>query len=76
MASTKMDRQIWIRLAEYSSAKVTDPSEVPRINGKLIFLVDEGNQADLRALGNIVLARTSNSLVHKTSFFSYFFKNS
>ena len=32
----KRTRQIWIRLIEYSSAEVSGPSEVPRIDGKLI----------------------------------------
>ena len=33
----KQTRQIWIRLVEYSSAEVSDPSEVPRFVGKLFF---------------------------------------
>ena len=35
----KYTRKIWIRLVEYSSSKVSDPSGVPRIVGKLIFLL-------------------------------------
>ena len=49
MPKQKQTRQIWIRLVEYSSSKVSDPSEaevcvcvtglqrLPRIVGKLIF---------------------------------------
>ena len=37
MLKQKWTHQIWIRLVEYNSSKVSDPSEVPRINGKLIF---------------------------------------
>ena len=44
---TKQNR---IGVVEYSSFEVSDPSEVPRIVGKLIFLVFSGSQADLRAL--------------------------
>ena len=33
----KLTRQIWIRLVEYSSAEVSDLSEGPRIDVKLIF---------------------------------------
>ena len=32
-----MTAQIQIRLVEYPSSKVSDPSEVPQIAGKLIF---------------------------------------
>ena len=35
----KWTRQIWIRLVEYSSAKFSDPSEVPRFVRELIFSV-------------------------------------
>ena len=37
MPKQKYTRQNWIRLVEYSSAEVSDPSEGPRIDGKLIF---------------------------------------
>ena len=53
-----------ICLAEYLSAKVSDPSEVPRFAGKLI--------SDLRALDNIVLVRTSDGLVQKKVFLIFF----
>ena len=33
----KYTQKIWIRLAEYSSAEVSDPSEMPRMVGRLIF---------------------------------------
>ena len=42
MLKQKWTRQIWIRLVEYLSAEVSDPSEGPRIHGKLIcYLVKE-----------------------------------
>ena len=37
MPKQKGTRQIWIRLVQNSSAKVSDPSEGPRIDGKLVF---------------------------------------
>ena len=37
MPKQKYTRQNWINLIEYSSAEVSDPSEGPRIDGKLIF---------------------------------------
>ena len=37
MSKQKWTDQIQIRLVEYPSTKVSDPSEVPRINDKLIF---------------------------------------
>ena len=37
IAQTKKPRQIWIRLVKYSSSKVSDPSEVPRILAKWFF---------------------------------------
>ena len=37
MPKQKCTRQIWIRLVEYSSAVVSDPSEGPRFVGKLSF---------------------------------------
>ena len=39
MPKQKQSGQDQIRLVEYSSSKVSDPSEVPRINDKLFFLV-------------------------------------
>ena len=74
MTSTKKTRKIWSRLIEYLSAEVSDPSEVPQINGKLILLVSQGSQADLCALDNIVLARTSDSLVPNIVFSIFFRK--
>ena len=38
MAPAKWTRQIWIRFVEYSSAKASDPSDVPRINGVCVSL--------------------------------------
>ena len=37
MTPTKYSRKIWIRLVEYSSSEVSDPSEVPRFVGKSFF---------------------------------------
>ena len=37
MPKQKKTAQIQIRLVEYSSSEVSDPSEVPRIVAKLIF---------------------------------------
>ena len=37
MPKLKKAQQIQICLVEYSSSEVSDPFEVPRINGKLIF---------------------------------------
>ena len=37
MSEQNYTRQIWIRLVEYSCAKVSDPSEVPRFVGELFF---------------------------------------
>ena len=37
MSKQKYTRQIWVRLVEYSSFKVSDPSQVPLIDGKLYF---------------------------------------
>ena len=37
MPKQKWTGQNWIRLVEYSSSEVSDPSEVPRIVGKLFF---------------------------------------
>ena len=37
MPKQKYTWQIWIRVVKYSSAEASDPSEVPRINGELIF---------------------------------------
>ena len=37
MRPQKHTRQIWIRLVEYSSSEVSDPSEMPRIDDKLVF---------------------------------------
>ena len=37
MSEQNYTRQIWIRLVEYSCAEVSDPSEVPWFDGKLIF---------------------------------------
>ena len=42
MVPTKGTRQIWIRLVEYCSSEVSDPSEVPWIVGKLIFWLVKG----------------------------------
>ena len=68
MTPLNIDRQIWIRLAKYSSAEVSDPFEVPRI------LTGQGSQAGLCALHNIVLERTSNSLL-RSIVFLILFKN-
>ena len=62
MPKQKWPGQIQIRLDEYPSSEVSDPSEVPRILAKLIFLVISGSQVvklNLRELDNIVLACTS-----------------
>ena len=48
---------------------------MPRFVGKSIFEVSQGSLADLRALDNIVLARTSDSLLQNLVFFN-FSKNS
>ena len=37
MPKQKYTRQIQIFLVDYSSSEISDPSEVPRINDKLIF---------------------------------------
>ena len=37
MLQQKCTRKIWICLVEYLSTEVSDPSEGPRIDGKLIF---------------------------------------
>ena len=37
----KYIRKIWIRLAEYLSAEVSDPSEVPWMVGNFFLLVKE-----------------------------------
>ena len=37
MPKQKQSEQNWIRLVEYSSSEVSDPSEVPQIGGKLIL---------------------------------------
>ena len=39
MPEQKQTTQIWIRLVEYSSAEVSDPSEVPRFVRELMFNV-------------------------------------
>ena len=46
MPKQEQTRQNRIRLVEYSSSEVSDPSEVPQIDGKLIFLVSQGSQAE------------------------------
>ena len=61
----KYTQQIWIHLVEYSSFKVSGPSEVPRFVLKLIFyLVKEVKLArvSLIELDDIVLVRTSDNL--------------
>ena len=67
----KYTRKIWISLVEYSSAEVSDPSEVPRIDDN-IFLVSQGSQDDLRALDGIGLLYTSDSLVRNIVFLTFF----
>ena len=66
MPEQKYIREIQTRHVKYLSAKVSDPSEVPRFAGKLI--------SDLRALDNIVLVCTSDSLVQNIIFFILFLK--
>ena len=66
MPKQKWTRQIWIGIAKYSSFEVSDPSELPRIDGKLIFeLVKEVKliRVSLIELDNIVLMCTSDKLV-------------
>ena len=63
MPKQKMTTQIQMRLVEYPSSKVSDPSEVPRILTKLIFPIFQEVKLNLRELDNIVLARTSNNSV-------------
>ena len=58
-----MTARIQIRLVEYPSSKVSDPSEVPRIVAKLIFSIYQEVKLNLRELDNIVFACTSNNWV-------------
>ena len=54
----------------YSSSEVSDPSEVPRIDGKLMFSsVKEVKLICVRSMICIVLARTIDNLV-RAEFFS------
>ena len=46
MTKQKQTGQIQIRLVQYPSSMVSDPSEVPRILTKLICLVISGRQAE------------------------------
>ena len=75
MSEHRRTKQIWSRLVEYSSAEVSDPSEVPRINGKLIFKLVKEVKLSLRALDNIVLVRTSTSLVRNIDSLIFFEKS-
>ena len=64
-----------MRLVEYSSSEVSDPSEVPRINGNFFFqLVQEVKLILVSSieLDNIVLVFTSNKLVQNIVFLVFF----
>ena len=65
MPKQKWPGQIQIGLVKYPSSKVSDPSEVPRFVGKLVFdLVKEVKLVCVSSiLIHIVLARASDNLV-------------
>ena len=57
MYEQKYTKQNWIWPVEPSCAKISDPSEMPRFDGKLIFFVISGSQSEMCALVDIVLTR-------------------
>ena len=75
MPKQKCTRQIWIHLVEYPSSKVSDPCEVPRFVGKLIFFLFQEVKLNPRELDNIVLSCTSGRLVRNIVFSNFLHKS-
>ena len=61
MYEQKNTKQNWIWPVEPSCAKISDPSEMPRFDGKLIFLLFQ--EVNLKCVHSLILFSHGKSLV-------------